>query len=193
VLSDVSLEDGKRAVCYCDDCQIYAHHLGRSDILDERGGTEALMSTPGQVTFTAGAEQVRCLRLSPKGLYRWYAGCCNTPLGNTLSARLPVLILPLVSLDVAAAGKSLDEALGPPTMRMQARYAKGGSAPFAHPKAPLKLLPRVASHLLRGWLRGRGQPSPFFDERGQPRVAPQLIDKAEREAIRARVLEAARA
>src|SRR4051812_45695184 len=85
-VSGVEPSAKKRAVCYCDDCQIYALHLGREDILDARGGTEALMSSPSQVTLSTGADQLRCVRLSPKGLYRWYAGCCNSPLGNTLGA-----------------------------------------------------------------------------------------------------------
>lgn len=191
-LTDVSPTDGKRAVCYCEDCQIYAEHLGRSDILDERGGTEAVMSTPAQVTLTEGASHLRCLRLGPSGLYRWYAACCNTPLGNTLGPRVPILIVPLVSLDFAASGLSVDEALGRPRVQMHGRFAKGGVPPRTHAKVPLGFLPHVASHVLHALLKRRTQPSPFFDRAGAPRVAPQLIDKAEREAIRARVLTAAR-
>jgi hypothetical protein len=192
-LADIQPKDGKRAICYCDDCQIYAMHLGGSDLLDERGGTEAVMSTPAQLTFTEGASQVRCLRLSPKGLYRWYAGCCKTPLGNMISPAVPVLIVATVSLDVAAAGQSLDEALGPPVVRMQARYAKGGAAQGAHAKTPLRMLPNLVSHLLRAYLKRRGRPSPFFDAHDEPNAAPQVIDKAERESLRARVLAAAQA
>jgi hypothetical protein len=186
-VSDVSPAAGKHAFCYCDDCQIYALHLGRGDILDAYGGTEALMSTPAQVTLTQGASELRCVRLVSKGLFRWYAGCCNTPLANAVNPGLPVLIVVVASLDLAALSQSADEALGPPKIRMHARFAKGGQAPGAHPKAPLKALPLLIGHLVSAFLRGRGQPSPFFDASGQPRVEPHFIDKAEREALRARV------
>ena len=191
-LADVSPRQRKRAVCYCDDCQIYVQHLGRGDILDERGGTGAVMTTPAQLTLSAGAAHVRAVRLSPKGVYRWYAGCCNTPIGNTLGPKLPVLILPLTSLDFAALGKTADEALGPPTVRMHGRFARGGVPVGAHPKAPAAMIPRFVGHLLRGYLKGLTRPSPFFDTQGQPRVEPQVIDKAERESLRAEVLAAAR-
>jgi hypothetical protein len=189
----LSADAGKRAICYCDDCQIYALHLGTSDLLDERGGTEAVMSAPAKVAISDGAAELRCLRLSPKGLYRWYAACCNTPIGNMVSGRVPVLIVPLAGLDLAALGKPADEALGPVAVRMQARFAKGGVPEGAHPKAPVRMLPTLLAHVARGLLQGHAQPSPFFDQHGQPRVTPQLIDKSEREAIRAKVLAAARA
>jgi hypothetical protein len=178
-------------VCYCDDCQIYALHLGLPDVLDARGGTDACMLTPSQVTLTQGAEQVRCMRLSPKGLYRWYAGCCNTPLANTVSPRLPFLVLVHSCMDHAADGHSRDEDLGPPKIRMMARFARGGVPPGAHPKVPLSMLPRFVGHLARGVFGGKARPSPFFDSAGQPLAQPVLIDQQEREALRARVLSAA--
>lgn len=180
-----------RAVCYCDDCQIYALHLGRPDVLDDRGGTDACMLTPAQVTISEGREQIRCIRLSPKGLYRWYAGCCNTPLGNTLSARLPVLIVVHSCMDHAAAGRSREEDLGQPKIRMQARFARGGAAPDAHPKAPLTMLPGLLAFFARGLLGGRAQPSPFFDAAGKPCTEPTLMPKDARESLRASVLAAA--
>jgi hypothetical protein len=189
--SGISAAAGSRAVCYCDDCQIYALHLGLPDVLDERGGTDACMVTPAQVTITAGSEQLRCLRLSPKGLYRWYAACCNTPIGNTVNARLPVLILVHSCMDHAANGHSRDEDLGPPKIRMMARWAKGGVPPGAHPKVPFKMLPRLVGQIAGGLLRGKARPSPFFDAAGRPRAEPSLMDKGEREALRARVLSAA--
>jgi hypothetical protein len=34
-------------------------------------------------------ERIVGLRLTPNGLYRWYASCCKTPLGNTLGPAIP--------------------------------------------------------------------------------------------------------
>ena len=189
--TDISSSAGSRAVCYCDDCQIYALHLSRPDVLDERGGTDACILTPAQVTLTQGEEQLRCIRLSPKGLYRWYAGCCNTPLGNTLGARLPVLIAVHSCMDHVGDGHSRDEDLGPPKVRMLGRFAKGGVPPGAHAKVPLRMMPKTLAHVARGFLRGSAQPSPFFDAAGVPRTEPVLMDKGARESLRARVLAAA--
>ena len=35
-----------RVVCYCDDCQAFAHQLGRADLLDAQGGTDIIQVAP---------------------------------------------------------------------------------------------------------------------------------------------------
>src|SRR5215471_7175400 len=92
VASDVSPSSGFRFVCYCKDCQAFAHFLKRPDVLDPAGGTDIFQMPPGRVKLTAGTETVRCLRLSDKGVLRWYTDCCRTPIGNTAaSPRFPVV------------------------------------------------------------------------------------------------------
>ncbi|MGH8856217.1 MAG: DUF6151 family protein, partial [Telluria sp.] len=71
-----------RAVCYCKDCQAFGRFLG-GGVLDAAGGTEVEATLPAAVRFEAGMEHLACMSLSPKGLYRWYAACCRTPIGNT--------------------------------------------------------------------------------------------------------------
>ncbi len=53
-------------------------------VLDERGGSQIIQVPPKNLTFTQGREVLASMRLTEKGLLRWYAGCCNTPIGNTL-------------------------------------------------------------------------------------------------------------
>lgn len=89
IAGNVSPGSGMRVVCYCEDCQRFAHYLGREDILDAHGGTEVFQMPPADVKITHGAEQIRCIRLTSKGLHRWYTACCRTPIGNTLSAAGP--------------------------------------------------------------------------------------------------------
>lgn len=68
-----------RGSCYCKDCQAFAHFLGRAEeILDAQGGTEVVQIASRHVRFTAGQEQLACMRLTRRGLLRWYAACCNT-------------------------------------------------------------------------------------------------------------------
>jgi hypothetical protein len=77
-----------RATCYCRDCQAYAHALGNPEsVLDHIGGTDIVATLQQHVTLTRGAESLACLSLSERGILRWYAGCCNTPIANT--ARSP--------------------------------------------------------------------------------------------------------
>ena len=46
-----------RCVCYCRDCQAFAHFLGRpADILDESGGTDVIQTRAANVAFTQGKE-----------------------------------------------------------------------------------------------------------------------------------------
>src|SRR5437016_5861532 len=78
-----------RIVCYCDDCQAFLHHLGRTYLLDAHGGTDIVQLAPASLVFDRGTDRIIALRLGPKGLYRWYASCCRTPLGNTVGPTIP--------------------------------------------------------------------------------------------------------
>ncbi|MEN0060360.1 MAG: DUF6151 family protein, partial [Bdellovibrio sp.] len=69
-----------RCICYCDDCQTYLHHIGRADLLTAAGGTEIIPVYPQQIHILTGQELLRCTRLSPKGLFRWWVACCHTPI-----------------------------------------------------------------------------------------------------------------
>jgi len=62
--SDVSPTSGFRFVCYCTDCQVFARLLERPDVLDAAGGTDIFQMPAGHVKLTAGADALRCLRLS---------------------------------------------------------------------------------------------------------------------------------
>src|SRR5688572_22885083 len=81
---EISRSMNKRIICLCNDCQAYAHYLGRVDrMLDPNGGTDIVPVHPAKLRLTRGAEYLACVRLSDDGVYRWYAGCCNTPIANT--------------------------------------------------------------------------------------------------------------
>ena len=87
----VSPRTGNHCVCYCVDCQCFARYLDRADeVLDDNGGTAIFQLSAGKVEITKGQEHLACMRLSPNGLMRWYARCCNSPVANTLeSTALP--------------------------------------------------------------------------------------------------------
>jgi hypothetical protein len=187
ILSNPEPDRGNRVVCMCDDCQAYAHWLDRADvILDANGGTDVFQLTQAQVRITAGHEHIRCVRLTPKGLMRWYAGCCKTPIGNTLAApRSPFMGMPHTFVDHASDGRSRDDALGPVLSRTQARYGKPPFPPDSHPRGPLWLIARFGWQLLRDFVKGAHQPSPVFDTDGKPIVEPTVLPPQERERLRA--------
>src|ERR1700759_4852191 len=67
----------QRVVLYCRGLQAFAHRLGRADLLDDHGGSDIVQVAPASLTFVQGQDRIKGLRLKPKGLYRWYASCCN--------------------------------------------------------------------------------------------------------------------
>lgn len=170
----------------CDDCQTYAHWLGEPErILDEHGGTDVFQLTPAQLRIDQGHEHVRCVRLSSKGLMRWYAGCCKTPIANTLaSPRVPFAGVLHTFMDHQGDGRSRDEVLGPVRARTQGRFAPGGCPDGASPRAPVGIIFRALRHLLGGLVSGAHRPSPFFEASGRPVVEPTVVPPEERRSLR---------
>ena len=81
-------EVANRGVCYCKDCQAFARFLGRTGIMYEHGGTDIYQMAPSRVQLDR-TESLACLRLSDKGMHRWYCSECKTTLGNTLGPKVP--------------------------------------------------------------------------------------------------------
>jgi hypothetical protein len=192
---------GNHAVCWCRDCQAFAHFLGRAiEVLDERGGTEVIQVLPRNVVFTQGAEALACMRLTPKGLVRWYAACCKTPIGNTLATpKLSFIGLvhtclegapdaarpgagdpggSATSVGSAAGATSLDEAFGPVRCWVNPDGAKGEPKPKAAGMG--HALRWFFGTVLRARFNGDYRKTPFFDmATGQPVVAPRILSESE--------------
>jgi hypothetical protein len=170
-----------RAVCYCKDCQAFARYLEAEDaVLDAAGGTEVEAALPAAVRFTAGLEHLACMSLSPKGIYRWYASCCNTPVGNTpRDPKMSYVGLVRTCLD-APAGE-LDRALG------RSRFtANTGSARAPVQATPLRAalaVARIGAALLKARLGGGYRDNPFFDGSGAPVRSPRVLTREERAAV----------
>lgn len=178
-----SPQAANRGVCYCKDCQMFAHYLGRAaDILDELGGTEVIQTLPANVTFTEGRQALACIRLTQNGLLRWYADCCNTPIGNT-QANFRFSFVGLVHNCLESAGSPLGNSFGPVRMHVNTGGAKGTvkSSPFA-------LLAGIARFLLmvaRARVDGGYKITPFFDiDSGAPVVTPRILSASELDVLR---------
>ena len=170
--------------CYCDDCQAFAHYLGRAGgVLDAHGGTEITQMSQANIGFSAGADKIAAVRLSPKGMIRWYASCCRTPIGNTMATTLmPFVGVIKAIIDAPAA------ALGPVRGRGFARSAKGGHGAVPNDGLPeILMIARVLAKVLRWRLRGDHKRSAFHDPAtGKPLVEPHVLGAAEREELRQR-------
>ena len=76
-----------RVRCYCSDCRAFGRFFGAgSNVLDSQGGTEIVQVAQGRVHITQGLDQIDAIRLSDKGMVRWYTRCCRTPIGNTMNS-----------------------------------------------------------------------------------------------------------
>ncbi len=181
--TNVNAHNGNRVVCCCSDCQAFATELGRDkDILDDFGGTDIYQTSQSQITITQGQEHLKCLRLTPKGLLRWYTDCCNTPVGNALNAKMP--FFGIVHNFMHMEGDN-EKYLGPVLAYVQTQDAiKRSEPPYLdyphhHEKFPLGITFRIIVKML-GWkLKGMGTPSVFFDSSGKPSVKPRIVEQGE--------------
>jgi hypothetical protein len=179
-----------RVVCYCRDCQAFAYFLAReSEILDERGGSEVIQILPKNLTLTQGLDALACMRLTERGLLRWYAPCCNTPIGNTLDT--PKLsFVGLVHNCLEVAGRSLEDSFGPIRVRVNTQGARGNPKPTTRGVA--RTIVWFLRTTVRARLNGDYQHTPFFRAAdGTPRVAPHVLSTPERQAVRNAVAAAA--
>jgi hypothetical protein len=184
----VSPESSGHVICYCDDCQAFARFLVTPGIMDAHGGTDIFQVPPARVRITEGLDAVECVRLSQKGLLRWYAGCCRTPIGNTVSARVPFIGIIHSFRSREGDAPPRDDMLAKP-VGIYGHFAIGGAPPAVHMKAPLGLMAGYAVKVLGWWIAGQGIPSPFFDSSTRlPRTQPKILSAAEREALRSHVL-----
>lgn len=172
---DVAPAQVNRVVCYCHDCRAFVRWLGRLDLLDPSGGTDVVQVARANVVFDDGFDQVRCMRLSETGLFRFYTDCCKTPVGNAIP-RVPFLGLSASFFQV--------EELAPHTGvagRVQGRSALGPLTVYSD------FQPRMWAHLggllLRWWVRGLYGNALFDRERRTLRVPLRVLTPAERAVL----------
>ncbi|HEX5658098.1 MAG TPA: DUF6151 family protein, partial [Polyangiales bacterium] len=95
------------------------------------------------------------------------------PVGNTFGPKVPFVGISASFFDRAA----LDRATGAPIAYVQGKFAHGDVPSHVHETWPIGLLGR-GLRLLGLWALARGaRPSPYFDARGQPRAAVQVLSR----------------
>jgi hypothetical protein len=169
-----------RLICYCKDCQAFARFLGDPDeTLDRQGGTEIVQLAASRVVLEGGAEQLAVVRLTERGMLRWYAMCCNTPIGNTAAdPRLSFIGLVHTCLQ----RDELESAFGPLRARVNTASAADGIA--LREEGLLRTILRFAAIVIPEWFSGRFRRTPFFSASGSPTAMPVVLAAAERERLK---------
>jgi hypothetical protein len=171
---DASPKTINRVVCYCDDCQAFVRFLGREDIMDAQGGTDIVQIAPSRIRLTQGTDKLRSMRLSDKGVLRWYTDCCKTPAGNMLdSAKCP--FAGIATQMFVLQGSDLDAAVGTPIGRIWGKFAIGGCPPGVDEGAGFGLLLQCMKFLLGNIVMGRHKPSPYWTSDQKPKAEPLIL------------------
>jgi hypothetical protein len=138
-------------------------------MVNQHGGVDIVQVAQSQITFSQGLDQIRCARLSAKGLYRFYADCCRMPLGNAMSRGVPFVGLPTELFETKSAER-IGTAVG--------IYAKSALTPpvDAHAKVPLAMMGRIVRLMLQWKWKSRGTSSAYFRDDGTAISQPIIID-----------------
>ncbi|MGA9435472.1 MAG: DUF6151 family protein [Roseobacter sp.] len=174
VLHDVNPGNVCHLICYCRDCRAFARHMGQLKSLEPGGGSPLVQVLPARIELTAGREHIACLKLSPKGLHRWYAACCKTPLANTVATSK----IPLAGM--WRHNFSSIEGFGPVVTLGFTKMAQSGGP--RRDKGLYRMLGGLAKRSLASFLAGNMRRNPFFAADGMPVVAPVVLTKSERVA-----------
>ncbi|WP_244623592.1 DUF6151 family protein [Shewanella salipaludis] len=178
-----SIGTNNRLICYCTDCRAFAHFLGKAPyVLDEQGGTEIVQVAQQRLFFYQGEDLLSAVRLSEKGMIRWYATCCGTPIGNTMANRTASFIGLIHScLD----RQKMDKDFGAKVAILNTDTALGHRKPKQ--RGLLGVIVRFIWILVANRVNGRYKKSPLFNSSGLPRVTPKILGAEEVENLKSAV------
>ena len=174
-VENINPDLGNRVVCYCKDCQAFTKALNKQDdALNPYGGTDVVQLPPALIRIEQGQEYIRCLRLTEKGLYRWYAGCCNTPIGNSVGPAWPLLSVIHSFIDKS---QDVDSLIGPVSGSVNLKGATDRvPTDIIGPNSTSKSVLAILKKLLVWKLKGLATPSPVYRADGQPIVEPEILN-----------------
>ncbi|MEO7207888.1 MAG: DUF6151 family protein [Steroidobacteraceae bacterium] len=127
----------------------------------------------GWVSDTQSANRVVCYC---KGMVRWYAGCCKTPIGSTLE-NYKISFVGLLRNCLEAPGHSLQESFGAVRTHANPQGALGDPKPKA--AGMFTTIWRFAKTILKARVNGDYKCTPFFKD-ARPIANPCVLSSAER-------------
>ena len=174
-ITNATPSSGTLVVCCCDDCQNFVRYLKQENsALDKFGGTKIYQTSQSQLTIHEGLNQLKSLRLSEKGTLRWYAGCCNTPIGNSINASMPFIGVIHSFIDA----KDQADKLGSVRAYVQTQHAIGQpDYPHSAEKFPIGITLRIIRKMLSWKIHGMNKPTVFFDSDGKPVSIPVIVNE----------------
>lgn len=138
---------------------------------------------PARLRIHQGRNKIAGIRLTEKGLYRFYAQCCGTPLGNCPSPKIP--FVGIVRQAFETDGQDADQLFGRVAGAVHGETAIGGT-PRGSQGVPFRLKLRAVAKVLSWRLAGLGWPHPFFDRKsGRPLYPITTLSRERREALSA--------
>jgi hypothetical protein len=133
------------------------------------------------VHFTAGLEVLACMSLSERGRLRWYASCCNTPVGNT-PRNLKVSYVGVIHGCLEGGSPSIERSFGRLRVAVNTNSARNKveSTPMASTVGMFALM----MSLLVARLSGAYKNNPFFVPGTRTPIRPvRVLSMAEREQV----------
>ncbi|WP_219637192.1 DUF6151 family protein [Aquipseudomonas campi] len=172
-----------RLICYCTDCRAFAHFLDKTPyVLDEQGGTEIIQVAQRCLSFYQGEDLLSTVCLSEKGMLRWYATCCGTPIGNTMASR-KVSFIGLIHTCLDR--QKMDSDFGASVAVLNTDTALGQPKPKQH--GLLGVIARFIWILVTNRINGRYKESPLFNSSGLPRATPKILEADELKRLKSTV------
>ncbi len=165
-LTDIDPNRGTHLRCHCEDCRRANAHFGIEGTRED--GVSIWQTTPDKVKVDEGAVHMRLMRLSEKGLLRWYAGCCDTPLFNTLATpKVPFVGVLTDRLEDT-------DPLGPVVAEGFVKGDDGKSRHIGNGRVGVRFVRRTVG----ARLSGRWKDTPFFDTAtGQPVKVAEVLSQ----------------
>jgi hypothetical protein len=171
-----------RFSCCCDDCQITAHLLGHSDVLDANGGTDACHADSSRLAIMQGLDGLavlRVARIASRPVLRWYCRTCRSPLFNTYDTSKRSF-LGLILANVAPEDR--EAILGPSTGIIWRKFAVG-DVRSRKDASLLAILARLFSWQIAARVSGDYRNTPLFDPvTALPIAVPHILTEEERAA-----------
>jgi hypothetical protein len=165
---------GTHVTCYCKDCRAAAGYSGMRNLhTTPDQGVAIYQTTPDRIEFARGAEQLVIRRLSPNGLFRWYAGCCDTPMFNTLSKPSRPFVGVVIRRDEQA---DVIDTIGPSVAQVYTAHALEGSGAPEKDSGFFTAGFGIVSRMLGAQLSGRNWRNPLIDTAKIPIAPVQLMD-----------------
>jgi hypothetical protein len=164
-LTDIDPGRDTHLRCHCDDCRRANAHFGIEG--SRETGVSIWQTTPDKVKIETGAVHMRLMRLSEKGLLRWYAGCCDTPLFNTMATpKVPFVGVLTDRLEDT-------EPLGPVVAEGFVEGEDGRSRHVHGGRVGVRIVRRIVG----ARLSGRWKDTPFFDTAsGKPVCEAEIVE-----------------